>query len=537
MRLVVAATVCVVNFASCSGVSSRQAGVVVSFPQSPMLSSELLLRHPASIPANSRWIVGIKPSSRSSALKDWDLFKARLRRELCPHPFTNIRILDKLLTPDLTASTGLVILEGEVGSAPPWAEEGGQMLPISEIVDFLEYDPDLRTSLEPASEPSRFGLSMLAATGMDSFRLDTGGIANTGQFWEQSFLNLRGSMSVRDWPLVAVVDTGCSPLTIDVTPSMIRRPAEFEGKAFYDDDSNGFIDDIHGVSTIGSSFQIYDSSVNGHGTNISSKIGGVRDLCSERPVYIGMSPLAGRILTVRSIDDSATMSALVLGIIYAAANDCRVLNLSWTVVCTPRLLALESALRFASDKGCIIVCAAGNDGRDSLEGDTLVYPACLRARIANLITVAAFGPNGLSSRSNIGIADIAAPGMMIVGSSHTSNELWSELDGTSQAAAIVSGCLARQWETLAKHAYLAVEGTPWYLPNSPPVNLAMAAKILELFNGEYCIAVADLKFPKVQMEWHARLRLGCLRVLTMNRENINSWISPRHREPGLRESL
>ena len=116
----------------------------------------------------------------------------------------------------------------------------------------------------------------------------------------------------------------------------------------------------------------------------------------------------------------------------------QVINLSLT---TPPTASLASAIRYAIDKGVVVVAAAGNEGGESQPGQP-VYPAAYAGVIARRRRRPAGQARPVSS-SNGTYVDVAAPGMRIAGPSPLGGGyLFSQEGGTSFAAAYVSGVAA-----------------------------------------------------------------------------------------------
>ncbi len=186
-----------------------------------------------------------------------------------------------------------------------------------------------------------------------------------------------------------------------------------------------------------------DSAV--HGTHIAGLIGALRIVTSHT---IGLAHQA-TLLNFRAWDLSTAPSDATLAVAVRSAADmgAKVINASWgrakqdaTNEC-----ALSDAINYACTKGAVVVCAAGNFDSD-IDG-------YIPARFKNVIVVGSVDipkkPGGLCNRSedsNFGDRVIGAPGVDIFSLDALDTTVMRKMSGTSMAAAIVSGLVARMIE-------------------------------------------------------------------------------------------
>ena len=193
----------------------------------------------------------------------------------------------------------------------------------------------------------------------------------------------------------------------------------------------------------------------GHGTLVA---GVVAALTSNGEGGSGASPGA-QILPVRVLDaEGAGDSELVArGVRWAADNGADVINLSLAEV--PGLLTdvtglmnsdFDDAIRYADQRGALVVAAAGNDGDSSTP-----YPASLPV----LVVGATERGDQIWARSNRDSRTVFAPGVDII--STWKDHGYGRSDGTSFAAPIVSaaGAILRGQGMTAAKARERIEQT------------------------------------------------------------------------------
>ncbi len=187
---------------------------------------------------------------------------------------------------------------------------------------------------------------------------------------------------------VAVIDTGIDATHPDLVGKVIK------GTTIMDANSSGnkYADD--------------GNDDHGHGTHVAGIIAAAWDN------GIGIDGVTGELdielMPVKVLDDSGrgTTYDIIEGIRYAADNGASILNLSLGSAASSSLEA--EAVRYAQNKGCLVVAAAGNDSIDVAQN----WPASYDG----VISVGSVDAQGERSYfSNYGSTlDVAAPGTDII---------------------------------------------------------------------------------------------------------------------------
>ena len=153
--------------------------------------------------------------------------------------------------------------------------------------------------------------------------------------------------------IIAILDTGVDIEHPDLAANIWTNPGETDNG--YDDDNNGFADDLHGWDFVNNTADIHDW--NSHGTHcagIAAAVGdnGIGMTGANPKAYI--MPIA--VLQSNGTGDVAT---IIQGINYAKSNGADVLSMSFGSYSYS--IALEQALGQAY-QNAVLVAAAGNDG-------------------------------------------------------------------------------------------------------------------------------------------------------------------------------
>ena len=228
--------------------------------------------------------------------------------------------------------------------------------------------------------------------------------------------------------VIAVLDSGVDFTHLDLARNRWANARErVNGR---DDDHDGFTDDLYGWDWIADSNQAVDQ--NGHGTAVAGII------AAEGNNGRGVAGVLWRasLMSLRVLDQTGTgdVAAAVEAIDYAAAHGAQVINISWGT--DAESVALKDSITRAGARGVLVVCAAGNSGRNA--DGTPYYPAAFE--LPNIVAVAATdSADNLTVWSNWGVVHVAvgAPGVNIL-TTKRGGSYWT-VSGTSAAAPLVSG--------------------------------------------------------------------------------------------------
>ena len=259
-------------------------------------------------------------------------------------------------------------------------------------------------------------------------------------------------------PVIAIIDTGVDITHPDLKNNIWSNPRETEGSDLEDDDANGFVDDINGWDFVAKSPIMTDP--NGHGTHCA----GIAAAEGNNGIGItGANPDA-LIMPIRVMeaDGVGSMSVIIKGIDYAAANGADVLSMS---LGGRGSQALYDALKKAY-QNAIIVAAAGNEGL-SIYRQRYYRPTFPAAYDIVLGVQATDKQNKLAGFSNYDPDgpyyvntdwfseyynyEILAPGDKIM-STYPGGK-YKKLNGTSMATPLVAGAISRLLQTKPAELY------------------------------------------------------------------------------------
>jgi cell wall-associated protease len=185
-----------------------------------------------------------------------------------------------------------------------------------------------------------------------------------------------------------------------------------------------------------------------HGTHVAGIIG------ANRKNGIGIKGIADNveIIAVRVVPPNGDErdKDIANGIIYAVDNGAQIINMSFGKDYSPQKEAVDKAVKYAEEKGVILMHGSGNDG-ENLDS-TSQFPTRFYKNKKAMRTWMEIGASSwesdssmVASFSNYGkkSVDLFAPGVEIYSS--VPNNEYEGLQGTSMACPIVSGIAALVW--------------------------------------------------------------------------------------------
>jgi subtilisin family serine protease len=256
----------------------------------------------------------------------------------------------------------------------------------------------------------------------------------------------------RDDVFVAVLDTGIQVDHPELDQNIWVNQAELNGRVGFDDDGNGFVDDVHGYNFVDDNGTVFqDAETDSHGTHVAGIIGAEAN-------GVGVVGVAQQVkmISVKFIDgeNGGDFAGAIAGLDYV--RDLKV-NQGLNVVATNNSYGandisvegselFQRAIERQGEAGILFVAAAGNETSDNDAFPS--YPANYDCRTQAqdwdcVLSIASIDDSGeLSVFSNFGTqsVDFAAPGGDII-STYPITAL-GYASGTSMAAPHVAGAAA-----------------------------------------------------------------------------------------------
>ncbi|HWG88029.1 MAG TPA: Ig-like domain repeat protein [Candidatus Acidoferrales bacterium] len=270
-------------------------------------------------------------------------------------------------------------------------------------------------------------------------------LATSGS-WGQPYADLWGLFSINApaaWDtstgtgvVVAVVDTGLDINHPDIAANVWTNPGEIDSN-FFDDDNNGFVDDVHGWNFIFGNNDVTDFS--GHGTHVAGTIAAT----GNNGIGIIGVAWGAQVMPLEALDNSGTGFDFNLApaIMYAAENGADVINASWEGLEPSQ--SIEEAIQFATGMGVVFVAAAGNSSQDAMNSFPASSPEAITVAASdafgNFAFFSNFGPKIDTTAPGVDILSLQASGTFLA---FPVSDGYIRLSGTSMAAPHVSGVAA-----------------------------------------------------------------------------------------------
>ena len=258
----------------------------------------------------------------------------------------------------------------------------------------------------------------------------------------------------KEGPVIAILDTGVDTNHPDLKDNIWVNPKEANGIGTYDDDGNGFTDDVVGWDFVNQTGNVID--YNGHGTHCA----GIAAASGFNGIgIVGANPDAKIMpLTVLQSNGQGDISTIIKAVDYATANGADILSMSLGTYAES--IALEQALGRAY-QNAVLVAAAGNDGLCLNHGHPekgqlfpmTMFPAAYTFVIGVQASSQSGGLAGFSNYDDDGPSyspyseeklynyEVTVPGVSIM--STFPNGQYKQLNGTSMATPLVAGALSR----------------------------------------------------------------------------------------------
>ena len=290
--------------------------------------------------------------------------------------------------------------------------------------------------------------------------------------------------------VVAVIDTGLDLTHPDIVNNLWTNPGEIPNNGL-DDDSNGYLDDVHGYDFVNGTGAVTDAG--SHGTHVSGTIAASGN---NGLGVIGVD-FQAHIMALRASMDGTVLdtAAIIEALQYAAMMKTRGVNvvaINASYGGGSSSSTESTAIQAAGNVGIIFCAAAGNDAAN--HDLAAVYPG--NYRLSNMIVIAASDQNdALATFSDYGATtvDLAAPGVNILSclpvSQPGNTSYVQQASAVYQANALIySGLTTSNGITAA--IYYCGLGYPTNFPAAVSNNIALIQRGTLFFSDKVSNAMA-----------------------------------------------
>lgn len=269
------------------------------------------------------------------------------------------------------------------------------------------------------------------------------------ELWNKPIIN-------KTRPVIAIIDTGVDITHPDLKDNIWTNQTEVDGRDDYDNDRNGFKNDVHGWDFINNTPTMRDNNM--HGTHVA----GIAAAANNAIGIVGANPKALIMpITVMQRDGSGDVATIIKGINYAVQNGANIINMS--IGGYDNSIALRQALERAY-QSAVIVASAGNDQKCIYQSHVNrhknnlpmpVFPGAYSFVLGVQATVPSGGLASFSNYDDDGPTtsceftaqdpdgfnyELKAPGTQIM--STIPGGGYRELQGTSMASPLVAGAVS-----------------------------------------------------------------------------------------------
>jgi subtilisin family serine protease len=285
--------------------------------------------------------------------------------------------------------------------------------------------------------------------------------------------------------VIAILDTGVDYNHPDLEDNIWVNEAELNGVDGFDDDGNGYVDDIYGWDFINEDNAPLDDNM--HGTHVAGIAGAV----GNNEIGIAGAAWDVKLMSIKVFQSNGVGNSTTIaeGVAYASNNGATILNMSFGGYAESSILraALENAYASA-----FLVAAAGNDGKCIGPGEcpdgTLgfpLYPGSYSyvlgvedspTPLANGYTNYDQDGSTFSGYSTLLNYEVKAPGTQII--STIPGGGYSNLTGTSMATPLVAGAMALYLEQKPEDSKELIFGNLINTAGNPYIDILAAIDVV-----------------------------------------------------------